>query len=90
MNLTLLFITLTILALTCDISYVTTSCNCSYQHVSLFNVFVDKFGKLDNDYWIGVFNSKCIIKPIILNDVLHMNAMKKDLVLVKSRYLFII
>jgi len=50
MNLTLLFITLTILALTCDISYVTTSCNCSYQHVSLFNVFVDKFGKLDNDY----------------------------------------
>ncbi len=49
MNLSLLSITLSTLALTCDISYITTSYNFSYQHVSLFNVFVDKFSKLYDD-----------------------------------------
>ncbi len=49
MNLSLLFITLNILAPTNDISFITTSYNCSYPHVSLFNVSIDKFGKLNND-----------------------------------------
>jgi hypothetical protein len=46
----LLFITLNIIAQTNDISFIITSCNCSYQHVSLFNEFDDKFGKVDKDY----------------------------------------
>ncbi len=46
----LLFITLNILAPTSDISSIITSCNCPYQHVSLFNEFDDKFGKLNKDY----------------------------------------
>ncbi len=45
----LLFITLSILTPTNDISSNTTSCNCSYQHVNLFNELNDKFGKLNND-----------------------------------------
>jgi hypothetical protein len=49
MNLSLLFITLNNLASISDIPSITTSYNCSYQHVSLFNVSIDKFGKLDND-----------------------------------------
>ncbi len=48
--------TLNILALINDISSITTSYNCLYQHVSLFNEFNDKFGKLDQDCWIGMFN----------------------------------
>ncbi len=66
MNLNLLFITFNILAPTNDISSITTSCNCSYQHASLFIEFVDKFGKLDKDCWTCMFNIKCIIKPSIL------------------------
>ncbi len=37
----MLSITLNILALIIDISYITTSCNCSYWHVSLFNEYDD-------------------------------------------------
>ncbi len=44
-----LFITLNILALTSDISFITTNYNCSYQQVSLFNESDNKFSKLDND-----------------------------------------
>jgi hypothetical protein len=46
MYFSLLFIALNILAPTSDISSITTSYNFSYQHVSLFNEFDDKFGKL--------------------------------------------
>jgi hypothetical protein len=49
MNLNLLSITLNIIAPISDISSIITSCNYSYQHVSLYNVFVDEFCKLDND-----------------------------------------
>ncbi len=83
MDLSLLFITLIILAPTSDISSITTSCNYSYQHVSLFNVSIDKFGKSDNDYWINMFNDKCIIKPSILNVALPMDAMKRTFIFIK-------
>jgi hypothetical protein len=49
MDFNLLSITLNILAPISDISSITTSYNCSYQLVNLYNVFIDKFGKLDND-----------------------------------------
>ncbi len=49
MDLSALFITLNILTPTNDISSVTTSCNCSYQHLNLFNESNDKFGKLYKD-----------------------------------------
>jgi hypothetical protein len=61
-DLNLLFITLYILATTNVISFMTTSCNCSYQRVSLFIEFDDKFDKLDNDYWTSAFNVECIVK----------------------------
>ncbi len=66
MKLNLLFITFNILASTNDISSITTSYNCSYQHVSLFIKSIDKFGKLNKDCWTFMFNIKCIIKPSIL------------------------
>jgi hypothetical protein len=50
MELSLLLITLNILAPTSDISSITTSCIYSYQHVSLFNEYDDKFAKLNKDY----------------------------------------
>ncbi len=62
MDLSLLSITLNILATTNVISFMTTSCNCSYQRVSLFIEFDDKFVKLDNDCWTSVFNVECIVK----------------------------
>jgi hypothetical protein len=49
MDLSLLYITLNIIAPTNDISFITASCNYSYRHVNLFNVTVDKFGNLNND-----------------------------------------
>jgi hypothetical protein len=55
MDLNLLLITLNILVLIIDIPFITTSCNCSYQHVNLFNEFDGKFGKLNND--------ECIARP---------------------------
>ncbi len=57
MDLSLLFIILNILATTSDMSSIKTSCNCSYQHVSLFNEFNDKFDKLDKDCYTCMF--KC-------------------------------
>jgi hypothetical protein len=41
MDLSLLSMTLNILTPTSDISFIVTSCNCSYHYVSLFNGFVD-------------------------------------------------
>jgi hypothetical protein len=61
MDFCLLSITLNILALTSDISFITTSCNCSYQHISIFNEFDDKFGKLNKDCWISMFRVECIV-----------------------------
>ncbi len=49
MDLSLLFITLNNITPTSDISSIKTNCNCSYRHVSLFNEFNDKFGKLNKD-----------------------------------------
>ncbi len=83
-------ITLHILASTSDISFITTSCNCSYQHVSLFNEFNDKFGKLNKDYWIGMFNVPCIVVPSILKTTLLVDAISKALVFVKSEDMFLL
>jgi len=58
MDLNLLLITLNILALIIDIPFITTSCNCSYQHVNIFNEFDGKFGKLNND--------DCIVRSSLL------------------------
>jgi len=83
MDLNLLFITLNILAPTSDISSIITSCNCSYQHVNLFDESYNKFGKLDKDCWTRVFNVECIVKPSILKVVLHVHAISKTLVFIK-------
>jgi hypothetical protein len=84
MDLSLLFIILNILTPTNDISFITTSCNCSYQHVNLFNEFDDKFGKLNKDCWISMFNVECIIKPSILKPTLLVDAINKALVLLSQ------
>jgi len=84
MDLNLLSITLNIITPTSDISSITTNCNCSYQHVNLFNESDDKFGKLDKDCWIGMFNVEYIIKPSILKANLHVDAINKALGFVKS------
>jgi len=55
----------------------------SYWHVSLFNEFINKFGKLDKDCWTSMFNDECIIKPSILKAILHVDAISKALVYVK-------
>jgi hypothetical protein len=83
MDFSLLSITSNILTPTSDISSITTSCNCSYQHVSLFNESDDKFGKLDKDFWIGMFNVKCIVKSSILKVALPIDAISEALVFVK-------
>ncbi len=87
MDLSLLSITLNILTPTNDISSIITSCNCSYRHVSLFNEFDDKFGKLNKDCWMGMFNVECIVKPSILKATLPVDAISKALVFVKSKYM---
>jgi len=84
MDLSLLFVTLNILTPINDISFITTSCNCSYQHVNLFNEFDDEFGKLNKDCSIGMFNVECIVKPSILKLVLLIDAINKALIFVKS------
>jgi hypothetical protein len=56
MDLNVSSITLSNLASTSDISFMTTSYNCSYRHVSLFNESNDKFGELNKDCRIGMFN----------------------------------
>jgi hypothetical protein len=65
-----------------DISSITITCNCPYQHVNLFNECDDKFGKLN---WIGMFNVECIVKPSILKITLFINSINKALVFVKSK-----
>jgi hypothetical protein len=85
MDLSLLFITLNILTPISDISSITISCNCSYRHASLFNEFDDKFGKLNKDCWTSMFNAECIIKSLILKATLHVDAISKALVFVKSK-----
>jgi hypothetical protein len=85
MDLSLLSTTLNILAPTSDISSITRSYNCSYRHVSLFNEFDDKFGKLDRDYWTCMFNVERIVKLSILKAVLCVVAISKALVFVKSK-----
>jgi hypothetical protein len=87
MDLSLLSITLDIFASTSDISFIKTSCNCSYQHLSLFNESNDKFGKLNKDCWIGMFNVQCIVKSSILKAIIPINAISKMLVFVKSKYM---
>jgi hypothetical protein len=84
-DLSLLSITLNILAPTNDISFMTTSCNCSYRHVNLFNEFHDKFGKLDKDCWTSMFNVECIVKLSILKTTLPIDAISKALVFVKLK-----
>jgi hypothetical protein len=64
-----LSITLNILTPKIDISSITTSYNCSYWHVSLFNESNDKFGKPNKDCYIGMLNVECIVKSSILKVV---------------------
>ncbi len=90
MYLNILSKTLNILALISDISSIITSYNFLYQHVSLFNEFNDKFGTLNKDCWIGMFNVKCIVKPSILKAILPIDAISKALVFVKSKYMFLL
>jgi hypothetical protein len=87
MDLNLLFITFNILTLISDILFITTSCNCSYQHVNLFNEFVDKF---DNDCWACMFNVECIVKPSILKVALHIDTIRRTLVFIKSKDMFLL
>jgi hypothetical protein len=61
---------------------------CSYQHVSLFNEFDDKFGKLNKDCWTCMFNVDCIIELSILKGALLIDAINKALVFVKSKDMF--
>jgi hypothetical protein len=75
MDLSLLFITLNIVVPTSDISSITTSYNCSYRHVNLFNEFDDKFGKLNKDCWTCMFSVECIIKSSKLKVVLSVDAL---------------
>ncbi len=89
-DLSLLSITLNILAPTNDISSITTSCNCSYRHVSLFNESDDKVDKLNKDYWISMFNVECIIKPSILKTTLPIDAISKTLVFIIRKHVSIV
>jgi hypothetical protein len=77
----MLFITFNILAPTNDISSIITSYNCSYWHISLFNEFVDKFGKLDKVCWTNMFNVKCIVKPSIMKVDLFVDGINNALIM---------
>ncbi len=90
MDLNLSSITLNILTPTSYVSSITTSCNCSYWHVSLFNESDDKFGKLDKDYRTDMFNVECIVKSSILKEILPIDVINKALVFVKSKYMFLL
>jgi len=72
-----------IIAFTKDISSIITSCNCSYQHVSLLLKIDDKFDRFVNVYWIDMFNVKCIIWPSILNATFSINAISNALIFVQ-------
>jgi len=76
-------ITLNILAPTRDISSITTSYNCSYQHVSLFKESDDKFYRFADVYWTSMFNGECIVWPWILNATLSIDAINNALIFVK-------
>jgi hypothetical protein len=82
MDLNILIIRLNIIVPTSDISSITTSCNCSYRHVSLFNEHDDKFGKLNKDCWTSMFSVECITK--LLKATLFVDAISKALGFVKS------
>ncbi len=84
MDLSLLSITLNIWTPTNNISSITTSCNFSYWHVSIFNEFDDKFGKLNKYCW-----TICSMLNVLLNHqywkaILLIDAISKTLVFVKS------
>ncbi len=85
MDLNLLSITLKILTPINDISSITRNCNCSYQHVSLFNECNDKYGKSNKDYWTCMFNVKCIVKLSILKATLPIDVINKTSIFVKSK-----
>jgi hypothetical protein len=53
--------------------------------MNLFNEFVDKFGKLDKDYWTSMFNVECIIKPSIMKSTFLVDVINKVLVFVKLK-----
>jgi hypothetical protein len=61
MDLDQLFIMLNILALTNDIIFVT-NCNCSYQHVSLFNESIISFVN-----WIRSVEQICSMLNVLLD-----------------------
>jgi hypothetical protein len=90
MHLSLLLITLNILAPTSDISSITTSCSSSYQHVSPFNESDDKFGKQNKDCWTYMFNVECIVKSSILKATTLIDAISKALIFVKSKDIFLL
>ncbi len=48
--------------------------------MNLFNEFVNKFGKLDKDYWTNMFNVECIIKPSIMKSTIPVDVINKILV----------
>ncbi len=52
------------------------------QHESL-----NKFARLNKDWWIGMFNAKCIFKPSILTTTVPIDAISKALVFVKLKYM---
>jgi hypothetical protein len=74
-------ITQNILAPTGDISSITISCNCSYQHVSLFKESNYKFDNFVNVCWTCMFNVECIVWPSILNVTLPIDAISNVLFL---------
>ncbi len=78
-----LSLTLNILAPTKNISSITFSCNCSYQHVSLFKESDDKVDKFVNVCWTCMLNVKCIVWPSILNVTLLVDAIRNALIFVK-------
>ncbi len=84
----LLFITLNILALTNDISFIIISCNGSYQHDNIFNESNGKFDKLNNNCCTSMFNNEYIITTLILNITLLFDAMNNALVFLKSKRYF--
>jgi hypothetical protein len=55
------------------------------RHVSLFNEFDDKFGKLNKDCWTCMFNDECIVKLSILKATLFVDAISKALVCISQK-----
>jgi hypothetical protein len=47
-----------------------------------------KFGKVNKDCWIGMFNNEYIVKPSILKAISPIDAISKALVFVKSEDFF--